>query len=105
MQLSALASTPVSPIGVASLGTLRIGHALNGVSFTEHRLVAPVTRPAARFTGSLADAVTGAQQLLTAQDASGSTRGVLALVGDGANGWLARVLVSDPTIVRAIDTG
>jgi hypothetical protein len=92
------------PIGVSYFGTLRIGHALNGVTYTEHVLEAPLAKPLAHFTGSLADAIKGTQQLLGTSEAKGADRQVVALTGLG-NDWYAQVLFGDPTVVQAVDHG
>jgi hypothetical protein len=92
------------PIGVSTFGTLRIGHALNGVTYTEHHLMSPVTPPVAHFTGSFDDAIAGAQKFLARQELDDAGRGVLAITGLGGS-WDAHIVFSDPTVVRAIDNG
>jgi hypothetical protein len=94
------------PIGVSSFGTLRIGHALNGIAYSEHHLIAPLSAPLAQYTGSLQDAIAGARRdIMKLQLAGGSqARIAVALTGMG-NRWMAHQLFGDPTVVRAIDNG
>jgi hypothetical protein len=99
------APTNTGPIGVTSFGTLRIGHALNGVVYSDHQLLAPLVAPTAHFSGSLNDAIEGAQQLLAGQEATGASyRGVIALTGVGTE-WDAHILSPDADVLRAVDFG
>ena len=93
-----------APIGISGFGTMRIGHALNGIRYTEHQLLAPVAAPLATFTGSLQDAIVGATALAAKLDASGHGRSTIALLAV-ANQWTAHTVFPDPMIIRAIDTG
>lgn len=93
------------PIGVASFGTMRIGHARNGVTYTQHHLLAPLSAPFAEYTGSLQDAIAGARRDIMKLQLGGSqARLAVALTGMG-NRWMAHQLFEDPAVVRAIDNG
>lgn len=94
------------PIGVASYGTMRVGHALNGVVYTEHKLLGPMNAPMKEFTGSLQDAIAGAKQFLLSIELRADLQAPLAvaLLGMG-NKWVARTIFSEPTVIRAINTG
>jgi hypothetical protein len=112
MQLSPTASLigPVGPvptpgpIGVGSLGTMRIGHALNGISYTEHKLLAPLTAPFGHYTGSLQDAIISATAAIRDFETRADGRIAVALLMDGT-GWSARTVLADSMILRAIDNG
>lgn len=104
MQISPIASVKTSPVGVTNVGTMRVGHALNGISYTEHQLVTPGSKPVATFTGSLEDAIAGAKALATDLETRGLGRVAFALTGLG-NQWSAQALFADPTVIRAIDNG
>lgn len=97
---------PHNPIGVTSYGTMRVGHALNGVTYTEHQLLAPLQSPLVTHTGSLQDAIAGAKAQLHRTELAAGAEGRLAvaLLGVG-NSWRAQLIYSDPTVVRAIDSG
>lgn len=98
------AASHTSPIAVSSFGTLRIGHALNGISYTDHQLLSPVGNATAHFSGSLDDAIEGAQQLLARTELDDAPRGILALIGLGGS-WDARVVYADPSVLQVVDHG
>jgi hypothetical protein len=92
------------PIGVTSFGTVRIGHALNGVAYTEHKLLAPLNKPFAEYTGSLQDAIASATAAIKDFEATADGRIAVALLGMPGR-WTARTIFTDPTVMRAIDNG
>ena len=94
------------PIGVSSFGTLRIGHALNGVTYSEHHLLAPMSAPFAQYTGSLQNAIAGARRDIMKLQLTGGAQAriAVALTGMGDH-WMAHQLFEEPTVVRAIDNG
>ena len=115
MQL-APATTPIAvtpprnpnpgPIGVSTLGTLRIGHAMNGISYTEHKLLSPLNQPIAEYSGSLQDAIAAASAELLKIETAADMQGRLAVALLGMPGrWTARTVLADPTVIRAIDHG
>lgn len=97
---------PDNPIGVTSYGTMRIGHALNGIRYTEHKLTGPLQAPVREYTGSLQDAIAGATRDLANLEMTAVLEGrfALALLGMG-NSWRAQMVHADPTVLRAIDNG
>jgi hypothetical protein len=95
---------PQNPIGVTTFGTMRIGHALNGIAYTEHRLTAPVTKPFGQYTGSLQDAISAVQLATRTQEAQGHSRVAVALLGLPGS-WTAHALSPDAAITSAIDFG
>ncbi len=92
------------PIGNAHYGTVRIGHALNGISYTEHRLDGPMAKPFAQYTGSLQDAITSAQTTIKDLETRADGRVAVALLGMPGR-WTAQLLFTDQTVLRAIDNG
>jgi hypothetical protein len=94
------------PIGVASYGTMKIGHALNGIAYSTHQLLGPMAAPFATYTGSLQDAIAGARRDIMKFQLTGGvqSRIAVALTGMG-NQWMAHMLFSDNDVVRAIDNG
>lgn len=97
---------PHGPIGVGSFGTVRIGHALNGIAYTTHQLSFAITRPAGVFHGSFKDAVSGAQALAASFNATtDGGRAAYALVMGQPGEWTAMQLDLDAYIVRAFENG
>ncbi|MCW2920682.1 MAG: hypothetical protein JWL76_556 [Thermoleophilia bacterium] len=96
-------NTP-SPIGVASFGELRIGHALNGISYTDHKLVGPLSSNFAEYSGSLQDAIVAATAAIKDVEMRADGRIAVALLGMPGH-WVARPLFADSTVMRAIDNG
>ncbi|MCW2924079.1 MAG: hypothetical protein JWM98_1483 [Thermoleophilia bacterium] len=94
---------PHGPIGVGSAGTLRIGHALNGIAWSTHELVMPITAPYFMFKGSHADALAGLQAKL-GLDAARDVRLAVALIGHDEQ-WSALRLNVGQEVVSAIETG
>ena len=92
------------PIGVGSAGTLKIGHALNGIAYTTHALTFPITAPFATYSGSLEDAIKGAQGLLLKNEAAGGPHSVVALLGMPGQ-YTAQLLHEDHDVARLVDTG
>lgn len=92
------------PIGVSSFGTLRIGHALNGIAYSDHKILSPLTKPFGSFGGSLESAIAGAQALLLRSDSSSTHPGAVALVMDG-RGWAARSIIVDDAVMQVINHG
>lgn len=92
------------PIGVTSFGELRIGHALNGISYTDHKLIGPMAMPFAEYTGSLQDAITSAQAFVKELETRTDGRVAVALLGMPGR-WSAQYLHADETVLRAIDNG
>lgn len=111
MQL-APATTPIAvtpprnpgPIGVSTLGTMRIGHAMNGISYTEHKLLSPLGENFATYTGSLQDAIVAATAAIKEYETRADGRLAVALLGMPGQ-WSARMVLADQTVMRAIDNG
>lgn len=97
---------PDNPLGVTSYGTMRVGHALNGVTYSEHKLLGPLRAPFQTYTGSLEDAIAAAQHDIHRIELTADMSGRLgvALLGMGTT-WHAQVLYDEPTVMRAIDNG
>jgi hypothetical protein len=95
---------PHNPLGVTSYGEMKVGHALNGIAYTTHKLLGPLAPPVATFTGSLQDAITGAQAFVKDYESRADGRIAVALLGDGHT-WNAQFLFGDQTVLRAIDNG
>lgn len=104
MQLTSIAP-PVTlpPIGATSFGTMRIGHALNGIAYTEHELTAALVPPAATFGGSLANAIEAASLLAKQYDSAGAHATIALTTLKGA--FAAHVLSVDPTVAYAVGNG
>jgi len=101
---------PVPPIGVGQYATLRIGYALNGVKYQDLKVMAPITNAVASFTGSYADAVQGAQNVLLelAKSPAGkigpaNAEGAVALFNTGADTWVARTIFGTPELLRVLN--
>jgi hypothetical protein len=92
------------PIGNAHYGTVRIGHALNGIAYTEHRIDGPMAKPFGQYTGSLQDAITSAQTAIKELETRADGRVAVALLGMPGR-WNAQLIYTDQTVLRAIDNG
>ena len=94
------------PIGPATFGTVKIGHALNGIAYTTHLISGPMSAPFATYKGSLQDAIAGAQRDIMKLQLAGGVQGrvAVALTGMG-DAWMAHTLFDNPTLIRAIDNG
>lgn len=95
---------PHNPLGVTTYGTMRVGHALNGVTYSEHKLLGPITAPFKTFTGSLQDAIAGAKAAVAEYETRADGRIAVALLGMPGR-WTAQFLYPDQTVLRAIDNG
>lgn len=96
------ADIPNGPIGVGRVATLHVGYALNGVAFKDMDIMAPLTEPVATFKGSYADAVRGAQQLLSKPNYCGTSAVGIFMQNPGE--WLARSVYTNPAMMHALDT-
>jgi hypothetical protein len=94
----------IPPIGVASYGELRIGHALNGIAYTDHKILGPLAGPFGRYTGSLQDAIASAQIAVKELETRVDGRVAVALLGMPGR-WNAQLIYPDATVLRAIDNG
>ncbi len=92
------------PIGVSSIGTLRVGHAVNGIAYTEHKLFTPLDESFAEYTGSLQDAIVATTAAIKELEARGDGRIAVALLGMPGR-WVARTVLADPTVMRVVDQG